>query len=70
MAEKKQHMRDAKLLTKNRLKWLLRQDPAIAWFWLRLHDWRIPPDADRLFLFSGVLYKIEREFYPTLAEHK
>jgi len=59
-------MRDAKPLTKRRLKWLLRQDPFAAWFWLRFHDWRVPRHAERLFLMSGVLYRIELAFFPAL----
>jgi hypothetical protein len=61
-------MRDAKPLTRNRLKWLLRQDAFVAWFWLRVNDWRVPRDPDRLFLLSGVLYKIEREFFSVLED--
>jgi len=59
-------MRAANKLTIRRLKWLLRQDPFVSWFWLRMHDWCIPRDADRLFLFGEVLRKIERKFYPSL----
>ena len=57
-----------KPLTIRRLKWLKRQDALVAYFWLRLNDWRVPCDADRLFLMSDVLRKIERKFYPALEE--
>ena len=63
-------MHDAKPLTitRRRLRWLLRQDPLVSYFWLRVNLWRIPRDADRLFLFSDVLRKIERKFYPALED--
>ena len=64
-------MRDAKLtISRRRLRWLLQQDPLVAYFWLRVHDWRVPRDADRLCLMSDVLRKIERKFYPALEDHK
>jgi hypothetical protein len=59
-----------KPLTVRRLHWLRRQDPLVAYLWLRLNDWRVPCDADRLFLMSDVLRKIERKFYPALEDHE
>ena len=65
-------MRDAKPLTipRQRLRWLLRQDPFVSWFWLRINEWSIPREAEGLFLISDVLRKIERKFYPALEDHK
>jgi len=59
-------MHEARQLTisKQRLRWLLRQDPCVSWLWLRINDWRVPTDPEKLLAFSDVLCAIQREFYP------